>query len=181
MPAGAMMSPSCSSSSSRDRNPGQRRDSAGNTTAALDVVRTDRGQALMERIRAAIDEAKVSERTSVDAYQREFDRAVTLSTWATWGGAGTLAILLSLAASVMSRDFRARETQAWIRTGQMGLAKGPYSNVSSFPVPGIPAGSFQPVTLLKPPANVAVQLEIEANPRARSARLRVIERALDAA
>jgi CheY-like chemotaxis protein/signal transduction histidine kinase/CHASE3 domain sensor protein len=95
---------------------------AGNTTAALDVVRTDRGQALMERIRAAIDEAKVSERTSVDAYQREFDRAVTLSTWATWGGAGTLAILLSLAASVMSRDFRARETQAWIRTGQMGLA-----------------------------------------------------------
>jgi hypothetical protein len=47
----------------------------------------------------------------------------------------------------------------------MGLADGsPYGNVSSFPVPGIPAGSFQPVTLLKPPANATVQLEIEANP-----------------
>ena len=95
---------------------------AGNTAAALDIVRTDRGQALMERIRNVIDETKVSERTSLDAYQREFERAVSLSTWATWGGAGTLAVLLSLAAVVMSRDFRARETQAWIRTGQMGLA-----------------------------------------------------------
>ncbi len=54
--------------------------------------------------------------------RREFQRAVTLSTWATWGGAATLAVLLSLAAIVMSRDFRARETQAWIRTGQMGLS-----------------------------------------------------------
>ena len=50
---------------------------------------------------------------------------------------------------------------------QMGLAQGgpvPNNTVSSFPVPGIPAGSFQPVTLLKPPANVTIQLEIEANP-----------------
>jgi CheY-like chemotaxis protein/signal transduction histidine kinase len=95
---------------------------AGNTTAALDIVRTDRGQALMERIRRLIDETRVSERGSLDAYQREFERAVTLSTWATWGGAGVLAVLLSLAAVIMSRDFSTRETLAWIRAGQMGFA-----------------------------------------------------------
>ena len=95
---------------------------AGDTAGALEMVRSERGRVIMDRIRMLVDEARVSERTSLDAQQRDFQRAVTLSTWSTWGGAGVLAVLLSLAAVVMSRDFRARETQAWIRTGQMGLA-----------------------------------------------------------
>jgi len=95
---------------------------SGATAAALEMMRTDRGKMVMDRIRTLIDEAKVSERSALDAQQRDFERAVTLSTWATWGGAGVLAILLSLAAVVMSRDFHARETQAWIRNGQMGLS-----------------------------------------------------------
>jgi hypothetical protein len=36
--------------------------------------------------------------------------------------------------------------------------------MSSFSVSGVTAGSFQPVTLLKPPPNVSIQLEVEANP-----------------
>ena len=92
---------------------------SGDAAGALEVVRTDRGKAVMDRIRSMVDETKASERTALDGQQAEFQRAVTLSTWATWGGAATLAVLLSLAAIVMSRDFRARETQVWIRTGQM--------------------------------------------------------------
>jgi hypothetical protein len=48
--------------------------------------------------------------------------------------------------------------------GQMGLSQGPYDNVTFFPVSGVAAGSFQAVTLLKPPPSVSVTLDVLANP-----------------
>ncbi len=94
---------------------------AGDAAGARALVRTDRGRALMNRIRSLVSEIETNERTMLDARQSEFERGVTLSTWATWGGSAVLALLMTLAAFMMSRDFQARETQAWIRTGQMRL------------------------------------------------------------
>jgi CHASE3 domain sensor protein len=95
---------------------------AGDSAGALQIVRTDRGKAVMDRIRTLIADLESRARTELTTRQNEFQRAVTLSTWSVFGGLGALTILLSLAAHVMSRDFSARETEAWLRGGQMGLS-----------------------------------------------------------
>ncbi len=54
--------------------------------------------------------------------QRDWENASAVSTYITWGGAALLVVLIIAAGGVMGRDHRARETQVWLRTGQMGLA-----------------------------------------------------------
>ena len=53
--------------------------------------------------------------------QTEWDDAVSQSTFITVGGSALLLLLIGAAAVMTSRDYRARETSAWIRTGQAGL------------------------------------------------------------
>jgi CheY-like chemotaxis protein/signal transduction histidine kinase/CHASE3 domain sensor protein len=96
---------------------------AGKAEAALALVRTDRGKIYMDRIRAAVEEMEVAERQVIAQRGAEAKNAATLSLVVTLGGSGVLLFLIAGAAVVASRDFRTRQAQAWIRSGQMGLSE----------------------------------------------------------
>jgi CheY-like chemotaxis protein/signal transduction histidine kinase/CHASE3 domain sensor protein len=96
---------------------------AGKTDAALAIVRTDRGKIYMDRIRATVEEMESAERQVIAQRSAEAKNAATLSLAVTWGGSGVLLFLIAGAAVVASRDFRSRQAQAWIRSGQMGLSE----------------------------------------------------------
>jgi CheY-like chemotaxis protein/signal transduction histidine kinase/CHASE3 domain sensor protein len=96
---------------------------AGKPDAALAIVRTDRGKIYMDRIRAAVEDMEVAERQLIAQRNLESERAAAASLAITLGGSGVLLFLIAGAALVASRDFRSRQAQAWIRTGQMGLSE----------------------------------------------------------
>ncbi|RZL10443.1 MAG: GAF domain-containing protein [Rubrivivax sp.] len=94
---------------------------AGNVADAVALVRTDRGKAAMDRLRAVLGEMRAEEQGLLEARQEEWLNAASLASQITGGGSVLLLMLIGLAAVMASRDYRARETQAWLRTGQMGL------------------------------------------------------------
>jgi CheY-like chemotaxis protein/signal transduction histidine kinase/CHASE3 domain sensor protein len=96
---------------------------AGKPEAALAVVRSDRGKIYMDRIRAAVGEMDSAERQLIAQRAQESRNAATVSLAVTLGGSGILLFLIAGAAVVASRDFRTRQAQAWIRSGQMGLSE----------------------------------------------------------
>jgi CheY-like chemotaxis protein/CHASE3 domain sensor protein len=96
---------------------------AGHPDAALAAVRTDRGKIYMDRIRDAVSDMEGIERQFLEQRGQESEHAATISLAVTWGGSGLLLFLIAGAAVVASRDFRARQSQAWIRSGQMGLSE----------------------------------------------------------
>jgi|HubBroStandDraft_5_1064220.scaffolds.fasta_scaffold00928_4 CheY-like chemotaxis protein/signal transduction histidine kinase/CHASE3 domain sensor protein len=96
---------------------------AGKVDAALAIVRTDRGKIYMDRIRAAVNEMDSAERQLLAQHAEESRNAATVSLAVTLGGSGVLLFLIAGAALVASRDFRTRQAQAWIRSGQMGLSE----------------------------------------------------------
>jgi CheY-like chemotaxis protein/signal transduction histidine kinase/CHASE3 domain sensor protein len=96
---------------------------AGHTEASLAVVRTDRGKLYMDRIRDAVSDMEGIEQQLIERHGRESENAATISLAVTWGGSGLLLVLIAGAAVAASRDFRTRQAQAWIRSGQMGLSE----------------------------------------------------------
>jgi signal transduction histidine kinase/CheY-like chemotaxis protein/CHASE3 domain sensor protein len=96
---------------------------AGHPDTALGIVRTDRGKIYMDRIRSAAGEMETAERQLIERRAGESQRAATISLAVTLGGSGVLLLLIIGAATVASRDFRARQAQVWIRSGQMGLSE----------------------------------------------------------
>ena len=96
---------------------------AGRPDAALATVRTDRGKIYMDRIRGALSEMETAERQLLAQHAQESRNAATVSLAVTLGGSGILLFLIAGAAVVASRDFRTRQAQAWIRSGQMGLSE----------------------------------------------------------
>jgi signal transduction histidine kinase/CHASE3 domain sensor protein/DNA-binding response OmpR family regulator len=94
----------------------------GDVSEAISMVRTDRGKAAMDRIRALIAEMSNEERRLIDELQTAWNSAVRMSTLYTWAGSALLLLLIIGAAGMASRDYRARETQVWLRTGMMGLS-----------------------------------------------------------
>jgi CheY-like chemotaxis protein/CHASE3 domain sensor protein len=96
---------------------------AGQHSKALATVNTDRGKIYMDRIRAAVAEMASAERQLIAQRSRESQAAATLSLAVTWGGSAILLVLIAAAMVLASREFRAGQAQAWIRTGQMGLSE----------------------------------------------------------
>ncbi|HEX3836446.1 MAG TPA: response regulator [Steroidobacteraceae bacterium] len=96
---------------------------AGKSAEALAEVRTDRGKVLMDRIRALVDEMQNVDRAQLAQRQLEWQQTAALSTRITWIGAGVLLVLIAAAAALVSRDYRARQLQTWLRLGQMGLGE----------------------------------------------------------
>jgi CheY-like chemotaxis protein/CHASE3 domain sensor protein len=96
---------------------------AGHVDAALRIVRTDRGKAYMDEIRSVVADMENSERALITQRGREAKRAAAVSAGVTWGGSAVLLLLIAGAAAVASRDFRASQSQVWIRVGQMGLSE----------------------------------------------------------
>jgi CheY-like chemotaxis protein/signal transduction histidine kinase/CHASE3 domain sensor protein len=96
---------------------------AGKTEQALAIVNTDRGKLLMDQIRAVIGQMQDAGRAQLGQRQQEWLRTAALSTRITWMGSGTLLVLIAAAAALVSRDYRARQLQSWLRLGQMGLGE----------------------------------------------------------
>ncbi|MET0552618.1 MAG: response regulator [Vicinamibacteria bacterium] len=96
---------------------------AGQVDQALSLVRSDRGRIVMDRIREAVERMQTEERALLVSRQAEWRDAVTASAYVTWGGSNLLLVLIVLAGFMMSRDYRARETQIWLRSGQMAMAQ----------------------------------------------------------
>jgi CheY-like chemotaxis protein/CHASE3 domain sensor protein len=94
----------------------------GDNSSALKLVRTNRGKDAMERIRATIAEMQRDARGALVTRQDEWLRAARLSSLVVLGGSGLLLVLVAAAALRTSRDYRARQTQSWIRAGQMGIS-----------------------------------------------------------
>ncbi|WP_428313117.1 response regulator [Hydrocarboniphaga sp.] len=94
----------------------------GDAAGAMAIVLTNRGKTAMDLIRSVIGEMQVQERNVLDQRQHEWQEAARFSINFTWGSSLLLLILIVAAASIASRDFMAREAQAWIRSGQMGMS-----------------------------------------------------------
>jgi len=95
---------------------------AGQAEAALELVRSDRGKVMTDRLRALVSEMQVAEHATLDARTQEWERSAAFSTFVTWAGSALLFFLIVAAAVVSSQDFREMQTQAWLRAGQNELS-----------------------------------------------------------
>jgi len=95
----------------------------GDAAGALAVVQSDRGKMAMDRVRAVVREMENHERNLLATRQGDWQDAVLFSSIVTWGGSSLLLLLILTSAVMTSRDYRSREKQTWIRSGQMGLAQ----------------------------------------------------------
>ncbi len=95
----------------------------GDSAAALEVFATDRGRLVMDKIRAVAAEIDDNEQRKQERQQKEWRDASDRTVWVSMGGAAILFVLILIAAVVTSRDYHARETEAWVRQGQAGVAE----------------------------------------------------------
>ena len=96
---------------------------SGHLDAALALVRSDRGRIVMDRIRELLE--SMMQRAD-GRFQEARGQWQEISEWAltlTLGGLGVLLLLIVAAAALMSREFRARELQSWLRNVQMALSQ----------------------------------------------------------
>jgi len=95
----------------------------GNTERALALVRTNAGKEAMDRIRANVAAMEAAERESLAEADAAWQASSRVSTRVLLGGSALLLVLIAAAAFALSRDFRARERNSWLRNGQMGLGE----------------------------------------------------------
>jgi signal transduction histidine kinase/DNA-binding response OmpR family regulator/CHASE3 domain sensor protein len=96
---------------------------AGQTEQALALVKTDTGRITMDRLRAIAAEIEQLETPVLLERQREWREASDRSLYVSLSGSALLFALILLAAYMTSRDYRARETEAWLRAGQAGFSE----------------------------------------------------------
>ena len=96
---------------------------AGQADAALAIVLTDRGKNIMDQIRDAASDLSNAQREVVTRRTEEWRRAATLSFVIISAGAILLLLLIAAAAMMVSRDFKARQREGWLRAGQIGLSR----------------------------------------------------------
>ena len=89
--------------------------------AAVAIVRSGRGKALMDRLRGVIAEMNAVEERLLGERTTVWQQSVTWSTYITFGGSGVLLCAIMLIAWLASSDFRTREAEAWVRRVQMAL------------------------------------------------------------
>jgi CheY-like chemotaxis protein/signal transduction histidine kinase/CHASE3 domain sensor protein len=103
-----------------DQTVGLRR--AGQADAALAIVLSDRGKTIMDQIRDVASDLGNAQREVVTRRGEEWRRAATISFVIVSAGAILLLLLIAAAALMVSRDFMARQREAWLRAGQIGLS-----------------------------------------------------------
>ena len=96
---------------------------AGNSDAARAMMFTDRGKSAMDRIRLVSDEMQNQERALITQRAQEWRKTATLAFAVTSGGALLLLALIVVAGAIASREFGARQREAWLRSGQLGLSE----------------------------------------------------------
>jgi CheY-like chemotaxis protein/signal transduction histidine kinase/CHASE3 domain sensor protein len=95
---------------------------SGDVEGAAAVVKSNRGKELMDRVRVVSAEIEAEERSIYLRRRDEWNTAVTMTLVVTWGGAALLLALIAAAATMTSRDHRAREAEVWLRAGLAGLS-----------------------------------------------------------
>ena len=94
---------------------------AGQTDAALEIVRSGRGKAVMDQCRSQIAEMIAVEERLLEERTTGYQDSVTRSTYVTFGGSGVVLLAMMLIAWLASRDFRTGEAEAWLRRVQLAL------------------------------------------------------------
>ncbi len=94
----------------------------GRMDAALAHIRSGRGKVVMDRVRTVGRELANLETQQLQERQSVWTATTRSSSTVTAVGAAILLALIVGAAVVSSRDYRARESEAWVRAGQMELA-----------------------------------------------------------
>ena len=95
---------------------------AGNLAGALAIVQSDRGRVAMDRIRAGLGQIQSTENFLLSGREAEWQAAERASFIITLAGVAILLGLLAAATWLLARAYRDRETEAWMRAGQSGLA-----------------------------------------------------------
>jgi CheY-like chemotaxis protein/CHASE3 domain sensor protein len=95
---------------------------AGQPDQATALVLTNRGKDTMDRIRTLVADMEAAERALLEARSTDWRAAATRAFGVSFGGSTVLLILIAAAAALASRDYRARQRESWVRTGQMGLS-----------------------------------------------------------
>jgi PAS domain S-box-containing protein len=95
----------------------------GDADAALALIRSGVGADLMNRIRVLLAEMRDEETRQLITRQQNWVSAAHRSSLFVVAGAVLLLALLIAAMVRTSRAYRVRGTQAWIRTGKIGLAE----------------------------------------------------------
>jgi CheY-like chemotaxis protein/CHASE3 domain sensor protein len=95
---------------------------SGDAAGALEIVKTNRGKNIMDDIRAESTEILRAEDITFTQSQQNWQHSSNLALLMTLGSAAILFFLIAYAGAMISRDYRAREIQMWIRNGQGGLA-----------------------------------------------------------
>jgi len=92
-------------------------------TYALTTEQATRSKLTMDHIRAQAEEMSRAEREVMRINEGLWQKAARQSFAVQLGGAAILVLLILAAAFLVSRDHRERETQAWLRSGQMALSQ----------------------------------------------------------
>ena len=95
----------------------------GHADVALAIVKTGRGKAYMDQIRAIVADLELAERQLIAERGRASTNAAATALWVTWGGSGLLLILVAGAAAIAAGDYRGRQVDIWQRNGQIGLSE----------------------------------------------------------
>ncbi len=93
----------------------------GDVQAALELVRSGRGQAAMETLRQRADTFKSELQQRVDDRRDEWRKVADWSAWLTWGGSALLLVLIGLAAAMTAREQATKARQTWVDFGILGL------------------------------------------------------------
>ena len=96
---------------------------AGKAGEAMSVVLSDRGRALMDRMREIFAEMTTEERRLAAERRDNWERTATASLAVTGGGSVLLLVLIGASAVMTSRNHRQREAEVWLRAGRAGLSE----------------------------------------------------------
>ena len=94
----------------------------GDFEGALALMRTDRGKVAMDSIRGLVADMQGDERVLLALRQNEAQDALRMSFRLTALGAAVLLSLIAMAALLLARGHRERETESWLRAGTAGTA-----------------------------------------------------------
>ncbi|MCE1194204.1 MAG: CHASE3 domain-containing protein, partial [Acidovorax sp.] len=91
--------------------------------AALALIRTDSGRAIMDRIRDQASDLATLLNQQLEADRKQWVDAAANSTYYSWGGSLVLLVLICLSAAATAREYRLKAQQSWVSAGLSGLAQ----------------------------------------------------------
>lgn len=95
---------------------------AGKAEETVALVRSDRGKVLMDRFRSVVADFERYERARFEDRRKAWESQANVQLAVTWGGTAVLLFLIIAAGTMASRDYRARERIAWIRSAESDFA-----------------------------------------------------------